>query len=86
MKRSEMLEKIAKEIRLAQDSGELIYTLAENVLDLVEEAGMLPPKWNNYNPSQYDRTFSRDSDWGSGTDTPDGSLKWYLDCNDWEQE
>lgn len=59
---------------------------ADYVLYAMEDAGILPPEWENYSPDQVSRTFSVDRDWGRGEDGPNGEYRSFLRQRTWEPE
>jgi hypothetical protein len=58
----------------------------DQVLQLVEEMGMMPPRWLDPSPGQSERTFSRDGDWHRLDDLPDGTKQYALETDGWEPE
>lgn len=52
------------------------------VLMDLEDAGIRPPLWDNFNPTQSERTFSCDSDWNYHSKEKGYSLE----CGYWEEE
>ena len=99
MKRSEIINKMSKywlrlsseeEIADVYDDPDLFDEVKErmdNLLDFLEcTHGMKPPTFKNYRPSQRERTFSRDGDWGwDGYDDKGNKITW-LECEGWEPE
>lgn len=84
MKRSELLHKLADMLEFQRQdlNNGSDYQDAETILSFLEyDVGMTPPEFNNYNPDQASRTFSRDSDWGK-----DNYGRSYLRQKDWESE
>jgi len=96
MKRSKMLHHVAELIAMVRYEDAINESCraptvpseeyAETFLSKLEELGMLPPEYENYNPDQVSRTFSNDSDWGRGEDGPNGEYRSYLRQNKWEPE
>lgn len=87
MKRSQMVEFMAEVMEKHFDGNNgSWYEDAEKVLDMMEEKGISPPEWDNYNPDQVSRTFSSDKEWGRGKDGPNGEYRSYLKQKTWEPE
>jgi hypothetical protein len=82
MKRSEIVNKLVETMG-SYDSWE---EQCNYMLQICEDQGMRPPLWDNYNPTQQERTFSRDSDWNYHGEREDGTKIYSLECGYWEKE
>ncbi len=92
MKRSDMLKflryNIMHVIHLEKSNcldSDTIDEQSYRILQEIEDLGMLPPQWNNPNPSDRDRLWSNDSDWARLADK-DGQKVYALKENSWEPE
>ncbi len=90
MKRSELLIKLQRfytQKHVMVEGGYITGNqFMDEVLTLVEELGMRPPIWDNYNPSDSERYCSGDNDWTFQRTDPDGKRIWSLKCDSWENE
>lgn len=88
MKRSEMVSFMWEFIQNVENDYDRYMTkdYTEELLAIMEEKGIFPPEWDNYNPDQVSRTFSSDRDWGRGEDGPNGEYRSYLKQKTWEPE
>ncbi len=88
MKRSKMLEILRESFIRNMNSEDVVDDdqMYSNILYDLEDAGMKPPRWDNHNPSQSERSFSRDGDWVRQNNAPDGSTVYSLTSEGWEQE
>lgn len=86
MKRHDMVKLIAEFIYELNVESDESLELASNLLFKLEDAGMRPPLWDNFNPSDSERYCSGDRDWTFQRTDPDGKRIWSLKCDSWEQE
>ncbi len=87
MKRSEAITIIADQIeKLFAHPSNGYRDECSDILYALEDVGFTPPKWLNPNPSQSERTFSRDGDWHRLDDLPDGTAQHALETDGWEPE
>lgn len=85
MKRSEMVELMYEFVLSLHEYDTYISEYnASDLLQKMEDAGMLPPEFKDYNPSDADRYLSNDGDWGWDPG-PDGKGS-FLIQRGWEPE
>lgn len=86
MKRSQMVELMKAAIARPLEEWQDAETQAYMLLTEMEDAGMLPPEFDNFAPTQSERLFSSDSDFCYHGKDKDGNRIYSLTMRRWEDE